>query len=51
MSRRNQIRRAKPHTAGARSGRLVLACVVVFAVLLLLLRMLLYVHGHGHGRR
>jgi hypothetical protein len=47
MSRRNQSRKAKPRTAGARSGRLMLVCVVVFAVLLLLLRMLVFVHGHG----
>ncbi|MGA3160821.1 MAG: hypothetical protein ABSC77_06350 [Terracidiphilus sp.] len=40
MSRRNQSRKAMP-----RFGRLMLACVVVFAVLLLLLRMLVYVHG------
>jgi hypothetical protein len=42
MSRRDQTRNAKP-----RSGRLVLVCVVVFAVLLLLLRMWVYMHGHG----
>jgi hypothetical protein len=42
MSRRDQTRKAKP-----RYGRLMLACVVVFAVLLLLLRMLVFVHGHG----
>jgi hypothetical protein len=42
MSRRNQTRKAKPRT-----GRLVLVCVVVFAVLLLLLRMWVFVHGHG----
>jgi len=47
MSRRNQTRRAKPHTDRARSGRLMLACVVAVAVLLLLLRMLVFVHGHG----
>jgi hypothetical protein len=40
MSCRNKTRKAKP-----RSGRLMLACVVVFAVLLLLLRMWVYVHG------
>jgi hypothetical protein len=47
MSRRNQSRKAKPRTVRARSGRLMLACVVVFAVLLLLLRMLVFVHGYG----
>jgi hypothetical protein len=35
------------HSADVSNGQLMLACVVVFAVLLLLLRMLLYVHGHG----
>ncbi|MGO9316429.1 MAG: hypothetical protein ACLPXT_12490 [Terracidiphilus sp.] len=47
MSRRNQTRKAKPRTVRASSGRLMLACVVVFAVFLLLLRMLVFVHGHG----
>jgi hypothetical protein len=41
MSRRGQTRKAKP-----RFQRLILACVVAFAVLLLLLRMLVFVHGH-----
>jgi hypothetical protein len=45
MSRRDQTRKAKPRTAGARFGWLVTVCVVVFAVLLLLLRMLVFVHG------
>ena len=47
MSRRNQTRKAKPRPARPRSGRLILACVVIFVVLLLLLRMLVFVHGHG----
>jgi hypothetical protein len=47
MSRRSQSRKAKPRTDRANSGRLVLVCVVVFAVLLLLLRMLVFVHVHG----
>jgi hypothetical protein len=47
MSRRNQSRKAKPRTAGASFGRWMVACAVVFAVLLLLLRMLVFVHGHG----
>jgi hypothetical protein len=42
MSRRDQTRKVRP-----RSSRLMLVCVVVFAVLLLLLRMLVFVHGHG----
>ena len=42
MNRRDQTRKAKP-----RSHRLILACAVVFAVLLLLLRLLVFVHGHG----
>jgi hypothetical protein len=45
MSRRNQNRKAKPRMVKTRSGRIVLVCVVVFAVFLLLLRMLLFVHG------
>jgi tetrahydromethanopterin S-methyltransferase subunit F len=45
MRRRNQKRNAKTSTGKPCSGRLMLACVVVFAVLLLLLRMLVYVHG------
>jgi len=40
MSRRKQIRNERPRT-----GRLVMVCVVVFAVLLLLLRLLVFVHG------
>jgi hypothetical protein len=40
MNRPAKSRRTKP-----RSQRLVLVCVVVFAVLLLLLRMLRFVHG------
>jgi hypothetical protein len=47
MSRRDQTRKAKPHTARPRFGWLVTVCVVVFAVLLLLLRMLVFVHGRG----
>jgi hypothetical protein len=47
MSRRDQTRKAKPHTARPRFGWLVTVCVVAFAVLLLLLRMLVFVHGHG----
>jgi hypothetical protein len=33
------------HSADVSNGQLMLACVVVFAVLLLLLRMLMFVHG------
>jgi len=47
MSRRNQTHKAKPRTARASSGRLMLACAVVLAVFLLLLRMLVFAHGHG----
>jgi hypothetical protein len=40
MSRQAKSRPAKP-----RPRRLLLACVVAFAVLLLLLRLLAFVHG------
>jgi hypothetical protein len=40
MSRSAKSRPAKP-----RSRRLLLACVVAFAVMLLLLRLLAFVHG------
>jgi hypothetical protein len=42
MNRPAKSRRTRP-----RSQRLVLVCVVAFAVLLLLLRMLRFVHGFG----
>jgi hypothetical protein len=42
MTRKSKSRQAKPRCRG-----LIVACAVVFAVLLLLLRMLFFVHGHG----
>jgi hypothetical protein len=41
-SRQNRLGHTKP-----RSQRLIVLCVVSFAVLLLLLRLLAFVHGHG----
>jgi hypothetical protein len=47
MSRRDQSRKAKPCQSKSRPSRLMLACAVVFTILLLLLRMLVFVRWHG----